>query len=78
MTVLIRNDPSDPRADDPFISRDPHKLLQPYGPQVVNITMNPDGTQTLYFLVSQWVTDPTRAYRTILYSIVLAPQYLSI
>lgn len=40
--------------------------------------MNPDGTQTLYFLVSQWVTDPTRAYRTILYSIVLAPQYLSI
>ncbi|WP_100525226.1 Maf family protein [Mycobacteroides abscessus] len=78
MTVLIRNDPSDPRADDPFISRDPHKLLQPYGPQVVNITMNADGTQTLYFLVSQWVTDPTRAYRTILYSIVLAPQYLSI
>ncbi|MFD6196187.1 Maf family protein [Mycobacteriaceae bacterium NPDC060252] len=78
MTVLIRNDPSDPRPDDPFISRDPHKLLQPYGPQVVSVTMNADGTQTLYFLVSQWVTDPTRAYRTILYSIVLAPQYLSI
>lgn len=78
MTVLIRNDPSEPRPDDPFISRDPHKLLQPYGPQVVSITMNADGTQTLYFLVSQWVTDPTRAYRTILYSIVLSPQYLSI
>ncbi|MBA0045592.1 Maf-like protein [Mycobacteroides sp. LB1] len=78
MTVLIRNDPSDPRPDDPFISRDAHKLLQPYGPQVVNVTMNADGTQTLHFLVSQWVTDPTRAYRTILYSIVLTPEYLSI
>ncbi len=78
MTVLIRNDPSDPRSDDPFISRDPHKLLQPYGPQVVSVTMNTDGTQTLYFLVSQWVTDPTRAYRTILYSVVLTPEYLSL
>jgi septum formation protein len=78
MTVLIRNDPSDPRPDDPFISRDPHKLLQPYGPQVVGVRMNANGTQTLHFLVSQWVTDPTRAYRTILYSIVLTPEYLGV
>ncbi|WP_078313823.1 hypothetical protein [Mycobacterium sp. D16Q16] len=58
--------------NDPFLSSATNQFLPPYGPEVISVV--PDGNgSTLTFLASQWLTDPTRAYRTILYTVNISP-----
>ncbi|WP_237164662.1 hypothetical protein [Mycobacteroides salmoniphilum] len=72
MTPLISNSNDNPLPNDPFLSSAANQLLQPYGPEVISVVPNGNGS-TLTFLASQWVTDPTRAYRTILYTVNIGP-----
>nr|WP_234880996.1 hypothetical protein [Mycobacteroides salmoniphilum] len=72
LTPLILNSNQNPLPNDPFLSSATNQLLQPYGPEVISVVPNGNGS-TLTFLASQWVTDPTRAYRTILYTVNIGP-----
>ncbi len=72
MARLIGNANDSPLPNDPFLSSAADQLLQPYGPEVISVTPNGNGS-TLTFLASQWVTDPTRAYRTLMYTVNIGP-----
>ncbi len=72
MIPLINNGNANPLPNDPFLSSAANQLLQPYGPEVLSVVPNGNGS-TLTFLASQWVTDPTRAYRTLLYTVNIGP-----
>ncbi|WP_237082895.1 hypothetical protein [Mycobacteroides abscessus] len=72
LTPLILNSNDNPLPNDPWLSSATNQLLQPYGPEVISVVPHGNGS-TLTFLASQWVTDPTRAYRTILYTVNIGP-----